>query len=101
MVPQVLTGIQLNFSGAARSRALGFYAVALSTGAVAGQVLGGVLVAANLFDLAWRPIFLINLPLGVIAVLAARRFLPVHYESGRHVGVVHGDRLQLGGDLLC
>jgi MFS family permease len=43
MVPQVLTGIQLNFSGAARTRALGFYTVALSIGAVAGQVLGGVL----------------------------------------------------------
>jgi len=40
MVPQVLTGIQLNFSGTARTRAIGFYSVALSIGAVAGQVLG-------------------------------------------------------------
>jgi MFS family permease len=57
MVPQVLTGIQLNFAGDSRTRAIGFYAVALSIGAVAGQVLGGVLVQANLFDTGWRPIF--------------------------------------------
>lgn len=78
MVPQVLTGIQLNFTGAARTRALGFYSVALSIGAVAGQVLGGVLVSADLLGSAWRPIFLINLPIGAAVILAALRFLPAH-----------------------
>jgi MFS family permease len=78
MVPQVLTGIQLNFSGTARTRAIGFYSVALSIGAVAGQVLGGVLVSANLFDTGWRPIFLINVPIGIIVIVSALRFLPVH-----------------------
>jgi predicted MFS family arabinose efflux permease len=78
MVPQVLTGIQLNFADAARTRAIGFYSVALSIGAVAGQVLGGVLVSANLFDTGWRPIFLINLPIGAVVIIAALRFLPVH-----------------------
>jgi MFS family permease len=78
MVPQVLTGIQLNFAGAARARAIGFYSVALSIGAVAGQVLGGILVSANLFDTGWRPIFLINLPIGAVVIVAALRFLPVH-----------------------
>jgi MFS family permease len=81
MVPQVLTGIQLNFSGTARTRAIGFYSVALSIGAVAGQVLGGVLVSANLFDTGWRPIFLINLPIGVIVIIAALKFLPVHHAG--------------------
>jgi MFS transporter len=76
MVPQVLIGIQLNFSGEARARALGYYSVALSIGAVAGQVLGGVLVSADLFGMGWRPIFLINLPIGVALFAAALRFLP-------------------------
>jgi MFS family permease len=79
MVPQVLTGIQLNFAGTSRTRAIGFYAVALSIGAVAGQVLGGVLVSANLFDTGWRPIFLINLPIGAAVIVAALRFLPIHH----------------------
>ena len=47
MFPQALTGIQLTFEGADRARAIGLYAVALSIGAVAGQVLGGVLVSAD------------------------------------------------------
>lgn len=77
MVPQVLSGIQVYFAGAARTRALGYYAVALSGGAVAGQVLGGLLTSADLFGTGWRPIFLINVPLGVVLVVAARWVVPV------------------------
>jgi MFS family permease len=40
MFPQALTGIQLNFTGADRIRAISFYTIALSTGAVVGQVRG-------------------------------------------------------------
>jgi predicted MFS family arabinose efflux permease len=77
LFPQTLTGIQLNFSGAERTRAIGLYAIALSCGAVSGQLLGGVLVSANLAGLQWRPIFLLNVPIGAAAVLAALRYLPV------------------------
>jgi MFS family permease len=82
MVPQVLTGIQLHFSGKERGRALGLYVVALSGGAVAGQILGGVLVSANLLGTTWRPIFLINVPIGVVLLAAAVRYLPVD-QGGR------------------
>jgi len=54
-------------------RALGYYAIALSGGAVAGQVLGGVLISADLLGTGWRPIFLINVPLGVGLLVAGRR----------------------------
>lgn len=86
LVPQVLTGIQLNCTGNARTRAIGLYSVALSVGAVAGQVLGGVLVSANLFETGWRPIFLINLPIGIIVIAAALRYLPSH-AAGRKQGL--------------
>jgi MFS family permease len=76
LVPQILTGIQQHFSGQARTHALGLYAVALSASAVLGQVLGGVLVWANLFGAGWRPIFLINLPIGVVTMLVGARVLP-------------------------
>ena len=76
MVPQVLSGIQRYFSGTSRVRALGYYAVALSGGAVAGQVLGGLLISANLFGAGWRPIFLLNVPIGALLLVAARRVLP-------------------------
>jgi len=76
MVPQVLTGIQLGFDGAARVRALSLYTIALAGGAVVGQILGGVLVSADLFGTAWRPIFLINVPVGAVVLMAARVLLP-------------------------
>ena len=91
MVPQVLTGIQRAFpDGPARLRALGWYAAALAGGAVAGQVLGGVLVWADLFHATWRPVFLINVPIGIVLLVAAWRLLPPDGERRR-------DRLDLAG----
>ncbi len=76
MFPQALTGIQLTFEGAERARAIGLYAVALSIGAVAGQVLGGVLVSADVLGSDWRSIFFVNVPVGVAVIAAGARHLP-------------------------
>lgn len=76
MFPQTFTGIQLHFTGADRIRAIGRYAMTLSAGAVSGQILGGVLVSANVAGLGWRTVFLVNVPVGVLAVAAALRVLP-------------------------
>jgi len=75
MFPQALTGIQLHFTGRERVRAIGLYAMALSAGAVTGQILGGVLISADLLGTGWRAIFLVNVPIGML-VLAAARWLP-------------------------
>ena len=64
MIPQIMSVIQMRFSGAARARALSAYTAVLSSGFVAGQVVGGVLVTANLFGQSWRPVFLVNVPIG-------------------------------------
>src|SRR5262250_1087950 len=76
MIPQVLSLIQRTFDGPARGRPMRLYAAALAGGAVTGQVVGGVLVSANLFGGTWRPVFLLNVPIGVILFLAGLRFLP-------------------------
>jgi predicted MFS family arabinose efflux permease len=85
MVPQVLSAIQLELDGARRAQALGLYAVALSAGAVSGQILGGVLV----FAIGWRPIFLLNVPIGVAALAVGVRVLPADRErdSARSVDI--------------
>lgn len=57
--------------GPKRDRALGIYGSALSAGFVAGMVLGGVLTEFA----GWRSVFLINIPIVVVACLLARAFL--------------------------
>ncbi|MGW2290900.1 MFS transporter [Streptomyces phaeochromogenes] len=76
MIPQVLSLIQRNFTGEARGRALGLYAAVLATGAAAGQVVGGVLVSADLFGTGWRPVFLVNVPVGLVLLALGARVLP-------------------------
>jgi MFS family permease len=82
MFPQALTGIQLNFTGDKRTRAIGLFAIALSCGAVIGQILGGVLVSADIAGSGWRAIFLINVPICVAVLGAAARFLPADQPHG-------------------
>jgi MFS family permease len=83
MIPQIMSVIQVRFSGAARARALSAYTAVLSSGFVAGQVIGGVLVTANLFGQSWRPVFLVNVPIG-LAVLALVPLVMPADEPGRH-----------------
>jgi MFS family permease len=88
MVPQVLSLIQRNFTGAARARALSIYAAAIAGGAVVGQVAGGALVGLDIGGTGWRPVFLVNVPIGVVLLAAALRLLPADRgEPGRSLDV--------------
>ena len=77
MVPQVFSLIQRNFSGPARAQALSLWAASLALGGLVGQVLGGVLVSADLLGTGWRPVFLVNVPIGLVLLVAGFRFLPL------------------------
>lgn len=87
MFPQTLTGIQLNFTGTQRTRAIGLYALALSAGAVVGQILGGALISADIAGSQWRAIFVINVPVGALLIAAAVRYLPADAQptATRHL----------------
>ena len=76
MMPQIMSVIQVRFDGAARARALSAYTAVLSSGFVAGQVVGGVLVTANLFGQTWRPVFLVNVPIGLAVLALVPRVVP-------------------------
>lgn len=72
IAPAALSLITTGFApGPARTRALGMYGATASVGFVAGQVLGGVLVQVT----SWRAVFLVNVPVGLVAVLLAPRLL--------------------------
>ena len=77
MVPQVFSLIQRNFTGPGRAQALSMWAATLALGGLVGQVLGGILVSADLFGTGWRPVFLVNVPIGLVLVVASFRFLPI------------------------
>ncbi len=76
MVPQVLSLIQVSVPQAGRARALGIYAAVISLAAVGGQILGGLLVTLDLFGTSWRPIFLVNVPIGLVLLWLGAGNLP-------------------------
>jgi EmrB/QacA subfamily drug resistance transporter len=76
MVPQTLSTIQATGDAASRSRALGWFGATGGLAAVAGQLLGGVLVAANIDGTGWRVIFFVNIPIGLVGLVAVARLVP-------------------------
>jgi EmrB/QacA subfamily drug resistance transporter len=76
MYPQVLAIIQVTFDGEGRARALGMFGAVIGIAAVAGQLIGGALLALDPLGLTWRSVFLVNLPIGLFAVVAAILVLP-------------------------
>ncbi|MFE2937590.1 MFS transporter [Streptomyces sp. NPDC059255] len=75
MVPQVLAIIHVTFPAHERGKVFGLFGAIVGLGAVSGPLLGALLTQWNLLGLEWRPIFLINLPVGVAGVLLGRRFI--------------------------
>lgn len=71
MAPQALASIHALFPPRERGRALSIYGVTLGLSSIVGQLLGGALVGADLGGLGWRLVFLINLPIVVVAFLTA------------------------------
>ena len=90
LIPQVLSLLQVTFSGERQRRVLSVYGLVLAVGVAAGQVLGGILVTADLFGTGWRPIFLVNVPAGLAVLAFASRRLPRGPQAG-------SARLDLGG----
>ncbi|OIV38472.1 hypothetical protein BIV57_05570 [Mangrovactinospora gilvigrisea] len=76
MVPQVLSLITVGFPPEERGRAIGWYGFSSGVGALAGQILGALLLQANVLGLGWRTVFLVNVPVGAVVIVFARRELP-------------------------
>jgi MFS family permease len=74
--PQVLGLLQDLYAGPQRARALGFYAAAGGFAAICGPLIGGVLLSTAEPDTGWRLLFLVNVPLVLVLVPLALRFLP-------------------------
>ncbi|WP_366916437.1 MFS transporter [Streptomyces sp.] len=75
MVPQVLSIVHATFPAHERGKVFGLFGAIVGLGAVSGPLLGALLTEWDLLGLEWRPIFLINLPVGVAALLLGRRYI--------------------------
>jgi EmrB/QacA subfamily drug resistance transporter len=71
VTPQVLAIIRSEFPPSELPTAIGLYGTSMGLASIMGQVFGGFLVAADLFGWSWRLIFLVNLPIGLAALLLA------------------------------
>jgi EmrB/QacA subfamily drug resistance transporter len=76
MVPQVLSSLQALYVPRERAAMLGVIGAVSGMSAVVGPVLGGSLVSGDAVGMGWRSIFLINLPIGVVLVVLALRWVP-------------------------
>ena len=100
LAPQILAIIGVTFRGEGYTRALSIYGIVLGLAAIGGQVIGGALVQLDLAGLGWRACFLINVPIGIAALVLAPRLVPETRSPSRRRLDVLGAAI-LGGALVA
>jgi len=75
LVPQVLSIIRVEFAADERPIAIGLYGASMGLASIVAQLLGGFLVSMDLFGWSWRLIFLVNIPIGLTAIVLASRMI--------------------------
>jgi EmrB/QacA subfamily drug resistance transporter len=70
MTPQVLAIVQVTFPPQEKGLAFSLFGLSAGLASVAGPLVGGLLIGADLWGLDWRPIFLVNIPFGLLAIVA-------------------------------
>ena len=76
MVPQVMSLMQVMYTPKERAGVMGLFGALGGLSASLGPIIGGFLIQWNIGGLDWRPIFLINIPIGLIAFFAGIKYLP-------------------------
>lgn len=76
LLPQGFGLIRAAFPPAEYASAFAVFGPVFGIGGILGPVIGGGIIQANIADLGWRSVFLVNAPLGVIAAIIAWRVLP-------------------------
>jgi EmrB/QacA subfamily drug resistance transporter len=101
LTPQNSGLIQEMFRGAERGRAFGILGATIMLSTAVGPVVGGLILAAVTGPDAWRWVFYVNVPIGLIALLLAARLVPSTGAGGSrdtHLDLVGS--LLLGGGVL-
>lgn len=88
LIPQGMAIMTKAFSRDMLTKAFGLFGPLLGVATVGGPVLAGFIIDADLFGLSWRPIFLLNLILGVLGLAVANKILP--HDDGDRSTIVDG-----------
>jgi MFS family permease len=81
MTPLLLGTFRVIFSGRERGQAFGLYGAVLGFASAIGLLLGGALTEANLFGWQWRTVFLVNVPIALLSLVATERLVPETREA--------------------
>jgi EmrB/QacA subfamily drug resistance transporter len=76
MIPQGLAMVKQSFAPEDLQKAFIPFGPIMGLAAVLGPIIAGVLLDADVFGTGWRMIFLINVPIGLVAAALAWRYLP-------------------------
>ncbi len=104
LTPQNSGLIQQLFRGAERGRAFGYFGLTVSVSAATGPVLGGLIIAALGTGMGWRAIFLVNVPIGLVALVFVWRLVPGPSSTAEERRASRLDlpgAALLGGAVLC
>ena len=83
MIPQIFGIIKASVPEAKQPAVFGMYGIVLSLAAIAGPLLGGVLVSWNAFHLSWRLVFFFNVPIAAVAFVLGYLYIPESLASVR------------------
>ncbi len=111
LTPQNTGLIQQLFRGPERGRAFGFFGLTVSISSGLGPVIGGLIISTLGEANGWRYLFLVNVPIGLVAMVFVARLVPRRSagEQGAEQGagdtgrtrLDHLGALLLGGGVLC
>ncbi|MET7302658.1 MFS transporter [Embleya sp. NPDC005575] len=76
MLPQVYAVLTVLVPDRDRHRAFGVVGVVIGLATIGGQLVGGLLIGADLFGSGWRPVFWINVPIGLATIALAAKYVP-------------------------
>ncbi|SQI30301.1 Methyl viologen resistance protein SmvA [Serratia plymuthica] len=100
IVPQILATIHVCLRGREHTKALGMYGAIGGLAFIVGQVLGGLLITLDIAGSGWRSVFLINIPVCLLVLACAHRWVP-NTRGEKRVNVDLPGTLLLGLTIAC
>lgn len=102
ITPQVSGFIQSLFRGQERGKAFGWFGTVVGISTAVGPLVGGGLIALFGTENGWRAVFFVNVPVGILTLVLARRYLPApEPQTSGHTALDPIGVTLLGAAVVC